>query len=217
MINLTKPMTPCLKESNPLSFKVRINNVVGTVDLNQELDINYIEKNFKDVQKRIKFPGVIVSISKPKATILLFHSGKCILTGLEHPDEIDLVVNLLVQKLKKINISVSNPLIKLNNIVANGDFHTFIDLDRVILQLPSTIYEPEIFPGVIFKMSDPFCSALIFNNGKFILAGNNSLANLKQSAKNLALILKHYGCFSSNHLEASLSSPTSVDFNELLL
>lgn len=216
MIELTKSESSTLPSSELVSFKIKIINVVATVNLNIQLDLDYIEKNFKDVRRRTRFPGLMVSLTNPKVTILMFHSGKCVLTGVQYPGKVDEIVAVLVKKLEKIEIHHCNPVVRINNIVSHGNFHRFIDLDKLLLKLPYTIYEPEIFPGVIYKMKEYSSSVLIFTNGKFILTGNNNIEDLKRSAKYLAILLKQIDCFSRFQTDPSLSLPSSLMLEQLL-
>ncbi len=179
-------------KSGKISFKIHIDNVVATIDFGVPLDLTLIQSHFKDVESRDNFPGIIVSLTKPKATILLFKTGKSVFTGMEHPDDAEVVLKLLMQKLAQIPITFpANPSLHLTNIVAHGSFQAVLNLDQIALELPYSIYEPEVFPGVIFKSQTPSFSALLFSNGKFIITGAKSLQTLEQAAKQLALKLKN--------------------------
>ena len=63
-----------------------------------------------------------------------------------------------------------NLVYKVQNIVATLDLHKRLDVKRVVDSLSNYIYEPDIFPGIIYKTSGISC--LIFLSGKVVIAGS---------------------------------------------
>ncbi|HMF34834.1 MAG TPA: hypothetical protein VKK79_25660 [Candidatus Lokiarchaeia archaeon] len=60
-----------------------------------------------------------------------------------------------LRRITKAKISVANPVITVQNIVASGDLHTPIDLNMAAVVMDNAMYEPEVFPGLIYRMADP--------------------------------------------------------------
>ena len=104
-------------------------------------------------------------VEKPRATILIFSTGKMVVTGMRKADQAERVVEKVLKNIKKAGIKVSNPEIVIQNIVASGDLHTNIDLNMATIVMKNTMYEPEVFPGLIYRMPDPKTVFLIFSTG----------------------------------------------------
>ncbi|GAH28052.1 unnamed protein product, partial [marine sediment metagenome] len=73
------------------------------------------------------------------------------------------------------------------NIVASGDLHTYIDLNMAAVVMENVMYEPEVFPGVIYRMLDPKTVFLIFSTGKVVCTG----AKNKKIVRDAFLKLNH--------------------------
>ncbi len=182
--------------SNSKKNKVtlRIENVVASINLGCELALYKILEKYKDIEKKNNFPGLVAKINNPKATVLIFASGKLVCTGVRLPRNIPVVVKKIISKIKKADIAIENePIVKIENIVVRGDFHQSINLDVTSLILNSAIYEPEVFPGLIYKVTDPKICFLIFSSGRIIVTGSNNEEIIKKSVKKLAINLKKNG------------------------
>ena len=182
--------------SNSKKNKVtlRIENVVASINLGCELPLDKILEKYKDIEKKNNFPGLVAKINNPKATILIFASGKLVCTGVRLPRNIPIVVKKIISKIKKADIEIENePIVKIENIVVRGDFHQSINLDITSLILNSAIYEPEVFPGLIYKVIDPKICFLIFSSGRIIVTGSNNEDKIKKAVKKLAVTLKKNG------------------------
>jgi len=182
--------------SNSKKNKVslRIENVVASINLGIELPLDNILEKYKDIEKKNNFPGLVAKIDKPKATILIFASGKLVCTGVRLPRNIPIVVTKIISRIEKAGIKIENePIVKIQNIVYSGNFHQSINLDTTSLILNSAIYEPEVFPGLIYKIRDPKICFLIFSSGKIIVTGSNDEDIIKKSVKKLAITLKNNG------------------------
>lgn len=66
---------------------------------------------------------------------------------------------------------ISHPVITIQNIVASGDLHANIDLNLAAIIMESAMYEPEVFPGLIYRMQDPKTVFLIFSTGRIVCTG----------------------------------------------
>ena len=152
----------------------KIENVVATVvvEITEKIDLNQIARRHADVEYNPeRFPGLVMRIEKPRATILIFSTGKMVVTGLRKAAEAPRVVEKVVKNIKKAGIKVSNPEITIQNIVASGDLHTNIDLNMAAIVMEYAMYEPEVFPGLIYRMQDPKTVFLIFSTGRIVCTG----------------------------------------------
>lgn len=104
-----------------------------------------------------------------------------VVTGLKIVEDAEKAVSKLLKKVKKIGIKSSNPEIVIQNIVANGDLHTLINLNKAVLLMEFVMYEPEVFPGLIYYMKDPRAVFLLFSTGKFVCTGIKEKKILKKA------------------------------------
>ncbi|MHA1319662.1 MAG: TATA-box-binding protein [Promethearchaeota archaeon] len=172
------------KDESDLKLDYKIENVVATVvmEITEKIDLVKIARKFEDVEYNPeRFPGLVMRITDPKATFLIFSTGKMVITGLRRADEASAGVKKIVKSIKKAGINVSNPVITVQNIVASGDLHTFIDLNMAAIVMENAMYEPEVFPGLIYRMKDPKTVFLIFSTGKVVCTGAKNKKFVKEA------------------------------------
>ena len=166
----------------------KIENVVATVvvEITEKIDLNIIARKHADVEYNPeRFPGLVMRILKPKATILIFSTGKMVVTGLRKASEAGRVVEKVVKNIRKAGIKVSNPEITIQNIVASGDLHTNIDLNMAAIVMEYAMYEPEVFPGLIYRMQEPKTVFLIFSTGRIVCTGAKKKEIVREAVKKL--------------------------------
>jgi transcription initiation factor TFIID TATA-box-binding protein len=152
---------------------IQIQNVVASVTLNQKFDLKAIVKGNPSVEYRPKtFPGLVFRLRRPKTAILIFNSGKMVCTGAKSEKEAKRAVKKVVRELKKIGIIIpGKPEIKIVNIVASANLFGKIELEESAFTLGKTMYEPEQFPGLIYRMDEPKVVILLFASGKLVCTG----------------------------------------------
>lgn len=172
------------KDESDLKLDYKIENVVATVvmEITEKIDLVKIARKFEDVEYNPeRFPGLVMRITDPKATFLIFSTGKMVITGLRRADQASAGVKKIVKSIKKAGINVSNPVITVQNIVASGDLHTFIDLNMAAIVMENAMYEPEVFPGLIYRMKEPKTVFLIFSTGKVVCTGAKNKKFVKEA------------------------------------
>jgi len=152
---------------------IRIENVVASATLNQRIDLNAVVKAFPVVEYRPEqFPGLVFRLKRPKTAILIFNSGKMVCTGAKSEKEARRAVMKVVKELKKSGIIIiGKPELKVVNIVASVSLGGMIDLEKAAYSLGRTMYEPEQFPGLIYRMDEPKVVILVFASGKLVCTG----------------------------------------------
>jgi transcription initiation factor TFIID TATA-box-binding protein len=176
----------------------KIENVVATVtvEIEEKIDLKQIAQKYASVEYNPeRFPGLIMRVEKPRATILVFSTGKMVITGLREAGEATKVVEKVLKSIKKAGISISQPVITIQNIVASGDLHANIDLNLAAIIMDSAMYEPEVFPGLIYRMQDPKTVFLIFSTGRIVCTGakdkeivRNAVIKLNKEVRDLELL-----------------------------
>ena len=99
----------------------------------------------------------------------------------------------LTRKLRKAHIKVkTDPKVKVQNIVASVDFGRKFDLEHIARSFENTEYEPEVFPGLVFRLEDPKVVLLLFVSGKGVCAGAKSMRDVKRAALKTSEILRRH-------------------------
>ncbi|MCL7384313.1 MAG: TATA-box-binding protein [Thaumarchaeota archaeon] len=171
---------------------IEIQNVVASVTINQRLDLAQIQKTFPDVEyKPAQFPGLVFRLQKPKTATLIFSSGKMVCTGAKSEQESIKAVQTVIKLLKKEGFLIQQePQIEIQNIVASIDLHGTINLEQAANKLENTMYEPEQFPGLIFRMMEPKVVILMFASGKLVCTGAKTEKEVHDAVYKLKLILE---------------------------
>ena len=152
---------------------ISIENVVASATLEQTIDLNSVVKAFSSVEyKPEQFPGLVFRLKKPKTATLIFSSGKMVCTGAKSERQAKMAVRKVVRELKDNGILIlSKATIKIQNIVASSSLGGKIDLEKSAYTLGKTMYEPEQFPGLIYRMDVPKVVILLFASGKLVCTG----------------------------------------------
>ncbi len=152
---------------------INIENVVASATLKQNIDLNSVVKAFPSVEYRPEqFPGLVFRLKKPKTATLIFGSGKMVCTGAKSERQAKTAVRKVVRELKNNGIViVGKPVIQVQNIVASASLGGRIDLEKSTYTLGRTMYEPEQFPGLIYRMEEPKVVILLFASGKLVCTG----------------------------------------------
>ena len=135
--------------------------------------MNAVVKGYPGVEYRPEqFPGLVFRLKRPKTATLIFNSGKMVCTGAKSEKESKRAVMKVVRELKKSGIIIiGKPELKIQNIVASANLDGLIDLERSAYTLRRTMYEPEQFPGLIYRMDTPKVVILLFASGKLVCTG----------------------------------------------
>ena len=167
---------------------VKIENIVASATAKHRIELNSVVRAFPDAEYRPgRFPGLVFRLKKPKTSTLIFGSGKMICTGARSENEARRALRKLVKVLKEGGILiVGNPEMKIVNVVATVNLGGFVDL----LELYESergmrgkiVYEPEQFPGLIYRMDSPRAVFLIFSSGKLVCTGARKEEDVHQAA-----------------------------------
>jgi transcription initiation factor TFIID TATA-box-binding protein len=174
---------------------VNIENVVASATLNQRIDLNAIVRIFPAVEYRPEqFPGLVYRLKKPKTATLIFSSGKMVCTGAKSERQARKAIMKVTDELKRGGIVIlGKPEIQIQNIVSSGGLGGHIDLEKTTYSLKRTMYEPEQFPGLIYRMDDPKVVILIFASGKLVITGAKKEAEVPRAVGKLRGTLEEKG------------------------
>jgi len=174
---------------------IHIENVVASATLNQKIDLNSIVRIFPGVEYRPEqFPGLVYRLKKPKTATLIFSSGKMVCTGAKSEAQAKKAVIKVVDELKRNGMVIlGKPEIQIQNIVSSAGLGGRIDLEKTTYSLKRTMYEPEQFPGLIYRMDDPKVVILIFASGKLVCTGAKKEAEVPRAIAILQKTLEEKG------------------------
>jgi transcription initiation factor TFIID TATA-box-binding protein len=172
--------------------KITIENVVASASLNQKINLDAVVKSYPGVEYRPKrFPGLVFKLKRPKTATLIFSTGKMVCTGAKSEKESRRAVATVVKELKKGGIIIiSKPDLKVVNIVASARLGGKIDLEKAVSTLGKAMYEPEQFPGLIYRMNEPKVVILIFASGNLVCTGGTREQDVQDAVHKLHRILE---------------------------
>lgn len=174
----------------------RLENIVARGDLGQEIDLSTLQKDIHTYEVYKKGSGLYFKIKEDSPTITLARSGKYIITGCKSKDEVKSERGRTLDYLKSIGLlqCPDDKSFEIVNVVATYDLDYRLELNTLVLHLgmEQTEYEPEQFPGVIFRPDDVDVVFLLFSSGKVVITGTDSIKVAEQSVDNLNEILSEY-------------------------
>jgi len=164
-----------------------VQNIVATTSLEKEVSLSKLARTQPNTEYNPEtFPGLVLRIKKPKSAVLVFSSGNLVCTGVQSVAQVREVINQVIKQLKKIGVKVTiKPKINVQNIVASGSINIDLNLNTLSLELENTEYEPEQFPGLVYKLIKPTATFLLFSNGKLVCTGTKNKEQLEDSMNQL--------------------------------
>ncbi|CAJ0964849.1 unnamed protein product, partial [Ranitomeya imitator] len=148
-------------------------NIVSTVNLACKLDLKKIALHARNAEYNPKrFAAVIMRIREPRTTALIFSSGKMVCTGAKSEEQSRLAARKYARIVQKLGFPARFLDFKIQNMVGSCDVRFPIRLEGLVLTHQQfSSYEPELFPGLIYRMVKPRIVLLIFVSGKVVLTG----------------------------------------------
>ena len=83
--------------------------------------------------------------------------------------------------------------VQIENVVATADLRQHLDLDAVLKVTPGARYNPQRFPGLIYKLKNPKTTTLLFASGKMVCTGARSAKSAKRAITQIIRELKSQG------------------------
>lgn len=164
-----------------------ISNVVGGGDLHREFDLAQVYQDFQRKDKQYEpesFSGLVIRYQAPKATIILFSSGKYSLAGAKSEKSALEVNEIFITDLENlIGESLIRSEFEIRYLVCSGDLGYSVDLNKAItmLGIENIEYEPEQFPGLFFRPKNKDWFAIIFSSGSIVIDGSVAVEDLEQA------------------------------------
>ena len=171
---------------------IKVVNIVVSTALEHDIPLEKMTATLSNTEYNPEqFPGLVIRIKEPKTSALIFSSGKVVCTGARSMDKVEESIKKIIKSLEKINIHIKiKPVIKIQNIVASGSVGMDLNLNTLAMKLENTEYEPEQFPGLVYKLAEAKATFLLFSNGKIVCTGTKSEKEVHAALDKLIINLK---------------------------
>ena len=179
---------------HPSGIIPTLQNIVSTVNLDTRLDLKTIALHARNAEYNPKrFSAVIMRIREPKTTALIFASGKLVCTGARSEELSKLAARKYARIIQKLGFAAKFTQFKIQNIVGSCDIKFPIRLEGLAFEHAKFCsYEPELFPGLIYRMAVPKVVLLIFVSGKIVLTGAKSREHIYEAFEKIYPVLLNH-------------------------
>ncbi len=135
---------------------IKIENIVASASIGKDIVLTEVSEALEGVNfNREQFPGLVFKLKDPKTAALIFSSGKLVCTGAKSIDDSKLAIKKTVDLMRTIDTEIPH------------EFEIKIE------------YEPEQFPGLVYRLSDPKVVLLLFGSGKVVCTGAKTRSDAK--------------------------------------
>lgn len=171
---------------------IDIANAVGSGDLNTELALDALETDLNTPYVEYdptNYHGLYLRLEEKGPLITVYRSGKYIVSGCSSFEELHRTNDNFVDEFSKLGITEDgqNTGFSVQNVVCIGNLETDVQLNTlsISLGLESIEYEPEQFPGLIYRPSDFDAVLLIFASGKVVITGSKDIETAESAFRHL--------------------------------
>jgi len=88
---------------------------------------------------------------------------------------------------------LTKPMIEIVNVVASATIDQKLDLYDIVKKFPAVEYNPDQFPGAVFRLKTPKTSTLLFSTGKMVNTGSKSEKLAKKAVAAVVVKLRKGG------------------------
>jgi transcription initiation factor TFIID TATA-box-binding protein len=181
-----------VKAEKDTERSIQVVNIVVSTSLEHDIPLEKMAATLSNTEYNPEqFPGLVIRIRDPKTSALIFSSGKVVCTGARSMEKVEESIEKIIKSLKKIGIDIKiKPKISIQNIVASGSVGMDLNLNVLAMKLDNTEYEPEQFPGLVYKLDEAKATFLLFSNGKIVCTGTKSEEEVHLALDKLIVNLK---------------------------
>jgi len=156
---------------------INLENVVASSGVETELDLEQVARDMRGSEYNPEqFPGLVYRIQDPKVAVLMFRSGNIICTGAKGVEAVESAFDIIFAELQDLGIETGEINYRIQNMVASADVKQNMNLNAITigLGLENVEYEPEQFPGLVYRPDDIEVVCLLFGSGKIVLTGGKN-------------------------------------------
>ncbi|MDO5852164.1 MAG: TATA-box-binding protein [Methanobacteriaceae archaeon] len=168
-----------------VDVEIKVENIVSSATLGKKLELPRVAPALENVEYNLEqFPGLVFKLKEPKTAALIFGSGKLVCTGAKCKENSIKAIHITVDKMREIDKDIPEDFeIIIQNIVASANLERTLNLEAVALDLENTEYEPEQFPGLVYRLTDPKIVLLLFGSGKVVCTGAKTFEEAQLGVK----------------------------------
>ena len=178
-------------------FEIKIENVVAFASLGKNILLTTLIEKLESVEyDPERFPGLVYRIRNPKAATLIFSSGKIVCTGGRSVKLAKEAMHKVVDHIRETGIDLPRKFdISIENIVASTQIFTKnkLNLEKLAFELENSEYEPESFPGLVYRLRNPKAAFLLFGSGKIICTGARRIEDIHRALEKFKTTLEELG------------------------
>ncbi len=182
-----------MKNNNTANKRdIQVVNIVVSTSLEHDIPLEKMAATLSNTEYNPEqFPGLVIRIREPKTSALIFSSGKVVCTGARSMEKVEESIAKIIKSLEKIDVKIKiKPKIIIQNIVASGSVGMDLNLNVLAMKLENTEYEPEQFPGLVYKLPQAKATFLLFSNGKIVCTGTKNENEVNEAVDKLIENLK---------------------------
>jgi len=174
------------------NFNIKIENIVASASLDVRIPLEKMVEHLEGSEyEPEQFPGLVYRVKNPKAAILIFSSGKIVCTGARSIADVRKAVEKVARVIRSLKLDVPKKYkIQIENIVASAQIPARLDLDKIAFGSENSEYEPDQFPGLVYRMKYPNATLLLFGSGKVICTGIRKIEDVEYAMNFLFKKLK---------------------------
>jgi transcription initiation factor TFIID TATA-box-binding protein len=187
------------KINEPERRMIQVVNIVGSGATGVELDLERLADDIDEPVARYdpdKYPGMYLRLGDGEPLITVYRTGKYIITGADSDDELSSLRERFLSFFVETGVleKPEDEWFSVQNYVCTGDLGGAQNLNALAigLGLERTEYEPEQFPGLIYRPDSRDCVILIFGTGRVVVTGAREFEIAEQAFKQLQMTLSEY-------------------------
>ena len=186
------------------NFNIKIENIVASATFGIRVPLEKMVEHLEGTEyEPEQFPGLVYRVKDPKAAMLIFSSGKIVCTGARNIADVKKAIEKVAMMIKTLDLDVPKTYkIQIENIVASAQIPARLDLDKIAFELENSEYEPNQFPGLVYRMKDPKAALLLFGSGKVICTGIRKIEDVEYAMEFVFKKLKSIDALKKQSIDA---------------
>jgi transcription initiation factor TFIID TATA-box-binding protein len=186
------------------NFNIKIENIVASATFGIRVPLEKMVEHLEGTEyEPEQFPGLVYRVKDPKAAMLIFSSGKIVCTGARNIADVKKAIEKVAKMIKTLDLDVPKTYkIQIENIVASAQIPARLDLDKIAFELENSEYEPNQFPGLVYRMKDPKAALLLFGSGKVICTGIRKIEDVEYAMEFVFKKLKSIDALKKQSIDA---------------
>lgn len=171
-------------------------NAVATIETGREFDLTILSADLPNSEYEPEHSPFLVYRPEGNPVLLVPSNGLVSVVGAKGVDDIEKGIHDFFTELENIGLELAEQPgdVTVQNIVVKGGFKLEFDLDTLAvgIGLERCEYEPEQFPGLIFR-TDRESTVLVFRTGAYLIMGLTSYDEVLKEFFELSNELESHG------------------------